>query len=130
MFLPVGVGFTPKMPAQFLMPPPPPRDATQAEKKAWKSGEQWLTDLDKMWTQANAQLDKSHEQHAKYYNKKRRNERETFAVGKYVYLRSLTKIIEDMKNEMGEEGEPAIKEHIDSRIEAMEKDNKTKAKVL
>ena len=85
----MNYGFTPKMPAQFLMPPPPPREATQAEKKAWKSGEQWLTDLDKMWTQANAQLDKSHEQHAKYYNKKRRNERETFAVGKYVYLRSL-----------------------------------------
>ncbi len=40
------------------------------------------------------------------------------------YYRSLTKIIEDMKNEMVEEGEPAIKEHIDSRIEAMEKDRK------
>lgn len=42
-----------------------------------------------MWTDATTQLDKAQEKHAKYYNKKRRDERETFAVGKYVYLRSL-----------------------------------------
>jgi len=35
------------------------------------------------------------------------------------YYRSLTKIIEDMKNEINEEGEPAIKEHLSSRIDAM-----------
>ena len=40
------------------------------------------------------------------------------------YYRSLTKIIEDMKNEINEEGEPAIKEHLNSRIDAMEKDRK------
>ena len=40
------------------------------------------------------------------------------------YYRSLTKIIEDMKNEINEEGEPAIKEHLSSRIDAMEKDIK------
>ena len=40
------------------------------------------------------------------------------------YYRSLTKIIEDMKNEINEEGEPAIKEHLTSRIDAMEKDRK------
>ena len=38
------------------------------------------------------------------------------------YYRSLSKIIEDMKNE--QEGEPAIKEHLSSRIDAMEKDRK------
>ena len=40
------------------------------------------------------------------------------------YYRSLTKIITDMKNEITEEGEPAIKEHLTSRIDAMEKDRK------
>ena len=40
------------------------------------------------------------------------------------YYRSLTKIIEDMKNEIEQEGEPAIKEHLSSRIDAMEKDRK------
>jgi uncharacterized protein YicC (UPF0701 family) len=41
-----------------------------------------------------------------------------------VYYRSLTKIITNMKNEINEEGEPAIKEHLTSRIDAMEKDRK------
>ena len=40
------------------------------------------------------------------------------------YYRSLTKIIENMKNEIEQEGEPAIKEHLSSRIDAMEKDRK------
>ena len=40
------------------------------------------------------------------------------------YYRSLSKIINDMKNEIHEEGEPAIKEHLTSRIDAMEKDRK------
>ena len=40
------------------------------------------------------------------------------------YYRSLTKIITDMKYEINEEGEPAIKEHLTSRIDAMEKDRK------
>jgi len=39
-----------------------------------------------------------------------------------IYYRSLSKIITDMKTEMNQEGEPAIKEHLTSRIEAMEKD--------
>ena len=39
-----------------------------------------------------------------------------------IYYRSLSKIITDMKAEMNQEGEPAIKEHLTSRIEAMEKD--------
>ena len=38
------------------------------------------------------------------------------------YYRSLSKIITNMKNEINEEGEPAIKEHLTSRIDAMEKD--------
>ena len=41
------------------------------------------------------------------------------------YYRSLTKIIEDMKNEIEQEGEPAIKEHLSSRIDAKEKDRKS-----
>ena len=40
------------------------------------------------------------------------------------YYRSLTKIITDMKDEINQEGEPAIKEHLISRIDAMEKDRK------
>ena len=40
------------------------------------------------------------------------------------YYRSLTKIIADMKDEINQEGEPAIKEHLTSRIDAMEKDRK------
>ena len=40
------------------------------------------------------------------------------------YYRSLTKIIEDMKNEIEDAGEPAIKEHLISRMDAMEKDRK------
>ena len=38
------------------------------------------------------------------------------------YYRSLTKIITNMKNEINQEGEPAIKEHLTSRIDAIEKD--------
>ena len=41
-----------------------------------------------------------------------------------IYYRSLTKIIIEMKNEINQEGEPAIKEHLTSRIDAMEKDRK------
>ena len=41
-----------------------------------------------------------------------------------IYYRSLTKIIIKMKNEINEAGEPAIKEHLSSRIDAMEKDRK------
>ena len=40
------------------------------------------------------------------------------------YYRSLTKIIAGMKDEINQEGEPAIKEHLTSRIDAMEKDRK------
>ena len=41
-----------------------------------------------------------------------------------IYYKSLTKLIIDMKNEINEEGEPAIKEHLTSRINAMEIDRK------
>ena len=41
-----------------------------------------------------------------------------------IYYRSLTKIITDMKKEINEENEPAIKAHLNSRIDAMEKDRK------
>ena len=38
------------------------------------------------------------------------------------YYRSLSKLITNMKAEMNQEGEPAIKEHLTSRMEAIEKD--------
>ena len=41
------------------------------------------------------------------------------------YYKSLSKIIANMNEEIDEEGEPAIKEHLKSRIDAMEKDRKT-----
>ena len=40
------------------------------------------------------------------------------------YYRSLTKIITNMKDEINQEGEPAVKEHLTSRIDAIEKDRK------
>lgn len=40
------------------------------------------------------------------------------------YYRSLCKIISDIKEEKGQEKEPAIKSHLDDRIDAMEKDKK------
>jgi len=40
------------------------------------------------------------------------------------YYRSLTKVISDIQEEKKQEGEPAIKSHLDSRIEAIEKDRK------
>lgn len=40
------------------------------------------------------------------------------------YYRSLTKVISDIQKEKDQEGEPAIKNHLDNRIEAMEKDKK------
>ena len=40
------------------------------------------------------------------------------------YYKSLSKIIVNMNEEINEEGEPAIKEHLKSRIDAMEKDRK------
>lgn len=38
------------------------------------------------------------------------------------YYKSLTKVISDIQKEKNQEGEPAIKSHLDKRIEAMEKD--------
>jgi len=40
------------------------------------------------------------------------------------YYRSLCKIILNIKEEKNQEEEPAIKSHLDNRIEAMEKDKK------
>ena len=40
------------------------------------------------------------------------------------YYRSLCKIISEIREEKNQEGEPAIKTHLDNRIEAMEKDKK------
>jgi len=40
------------------------------------------------------------------------------------YYRSLCKVISQIEEEKNQEGEPAIKTHLDNRIEAMEKDKK------
>ncbi|MGH1568723.1 MAG: hypothetical protein ACRBBZ_06025 [Nitrosopumilus sp.] len=40
------------------------------------------------------------------------------------YYRSLCKVISEIEEEKNEEREPAIKTHLDNRIEAMEKDKK------
>ena len=40
------------------------------------------------------------------------------------YYRSLCKIISDIREEKEDEKEPAIKSHLDDRIDAMEKDKK------
>ena len=40
------------------------------------------------------------------------------------YYRSLVKVISDIQIEKNQEAEPAIKSHLDNRIEAMEKDKK------
>ena len=39
-----------------------------------------------------------------------------------IYYKSLSKIIANMENEIDDEGEPAVKEHLKSRIDAIEKD--------
>ncbi|MDH3696840.1 MAG: hypothetical protein OEQ15_05950 [Nitrosopumilus sp.] len=39
-----------------------------------------------------------------------------------LYYKSLTKVIADIQNEKKQEGEPAVKSHLDNRIDAMEKD--------
>ena len=41
-----------------------------------------------------------------------------------IYYKSLTKIITNMEQEIDNEGEPAVKEHLKSRIDAIEKDRK------
>ena len=41
-----------------------------------------------------------------------------------IYYRSLSKIIRNIETEMSQKGEPAIQEHLTSRIEAIEKDRK------
>jgi len=41
-----------------------------------------------------------------------------------IYYKSLTKIIINMEQEIDNEGEPAVKEHLKSRIDAIEKDRK------
>ena len=38
------------------------------------------------------------------------------------YYKSLTKVISDLQKEKDQEGEPAIKSHLENRIDAMEKD--------
>ena len=40
------------------------------------------------------------------------------------YYRSLNKVILDIKNEKNQESDPTIKNHLDERIDAMEKDKK------
>jgi len=40
------------------------------------------------------------------------------------YYKSLTKVISDLQKEKDQEGEPAIKSHLENRIDAMEKDKK------
>ncbi len=40
------------------------------------------------------------------------------------YYRSLCRVIMEIQKEKEQEGEPAIKSHLDGRIEAMEKDKK------
>jgi len=40
------------------------------------------------------------------------------------YYRSLDKVIADIQKEKNQEAEPAIKNHLDNRIDAMEKDKK------
>ena len=39
-----------------------------------------------------------------------------------LYYKSLTKVISDIQKEKNQEDEPAIKSHLDNRIDAMEKD--------
>ncbi|WP_067960214.1 hypothetical protein [Nitrosopumilus sp. Nsub] len=41
-----------------------------------------------------------------------------------IYYKSLSKIISNMEKEIDDEGEPAVKEHLRSRIDAVEKDRK------
>ena len=41
-----------------------------------------------------------------------------------IYYRSLSKIITNIETEMSQKGEPAIQEHLTSRIKAIEKDRK------
>ena len=40
------------------------------------------------------------------------------------YYKSLIKVISDLQKEKKQEGEPAIKSHLENRIDAMEKDKK------
>ena len=40
------------------------------------------------------------------------------------YYKSLSKVISDILKEKDQEGEPAIKSHLENRIDAMEKDKK------
>ena len=40
------------------------------------------------------------------------------------YYKSLNKVISDIQKEKEKEGEPAIKSHLENRIDAMEKDKK------
>ena len=39
-----------------------------------------------------------------------------------LYYKSLTKVISDIQKEKNQEEEPAIKSHLDNRIDAMERD--------
>ena len=41
-----------------------------------------------------------------------------------IYYKTKTKIIANMEQEINNEGEPAVKEHLKSRIDAIEKDRK------
>jgi uncharacterized protein YicC (UPF0701 family) len=38
------------------------------------------------------------------------------------YYKSLTQVISDIRKEKNQEGEPAVKSHLDNRIDSMEKD--------
>ena len=58
----------------------------------------------------------------KIMDEKKEDKSEESKKNHIVYYRSLTKIITNMKNEINQEGEPAIKEHLTSRIDAIEKD--------
>ena len=41
-----------------------------------------------------------------------------------LYYKSLCRVISEIQKEKEQEGEPAVKSHLDSRVEAIEKDKK------
>ncbi len=41
-----------------------------------------------------------------------------------VYYKSLCRVISEIQKEKEQEGEPAVKSHLDSRVDAIEKDKK------
>ena len=84
----LNYGFQPKNPNELITPEPlrSKEEMTAAERKATKSGDQWLSRLADMWEQSQEKLRKTYTRYQKWYNQGKVDAKDLFPVGSRAYL--------------------------------------------